>query len=145
MMEQPNKQNTLYLPIKQSYFDAIIAGTKKAEYREVKEGLTANKYLIKDAATGYKLNPAVATDPTQRYYVDDYINGGFPFLPREYKYLSLAVGYNKERDTALVEVTGFSFEPQMIREDRTGTPRFAFWTIVYHLGRVVQLHRKGQP
>ncbi len=28
------KENTLYLPIKQVYFDAIIAGTKKEEYRE---------------------------------------------------------------------------------------------------------------
>lgn len=141
-MEQPNRQNTLYLPIKQVYFDAIIAGTKKEEYREIKEGLTANKYLIKDPATGYKLNPEVAKDPAQRYYVDDYINGGFPFLPREYKYLNLAVGYNKERDTALVEVTGYSFHAEMIREDREGVPRFAFWTIAYHLGCVVQVHRK---
>jgi hypothetical protein len=141
-MEKPNKQNTLYLPIKQVYFDAIIAGTKKAEYREVKEGLTANKYLIKDPATGYRLNPAVATDQTRRYYVDDYINGGFPFLPRPYRYLYLAVGYNKERDTALVEVTGYSFTPDMIREDRDGVPRFAFWTIAYHLGRVIEVHRK---
>lgn len=144
-MELPNRQNTLYLPIKQVYFDAILAGTKKEEYREVKEGLTANKYLIKDPVTGYKLNQKVATDPTQRYYVDDYINGGFPFLPREYKYLNLAVGYAKERDTALVEVVGFSFTPEMIREDRNGVPRFAFWTIAYHLGRVLKVHRKGQP
>ena len=142
MMEKPNRQNTLYLPIKQLYFDQILAGTKKAEYREVKEGLTAGKYLIKDPATGYRLNPAVATDPTRRYYVDDYINGGFPFLPRPYQYLYLAVGYNKERDTALVEVTGYSFQADMIREDREGVPRFAFWTIAYHLGRVIEVHRK---
>ena len=41
-------EETLYLPIKQVYFDEIIAGTKKAEYREVKEGITANRYLLKD-------------------------------------------------------------------------------------------------
>ncbi len=49
-MEAPNKENTLYLPIKQVYFDQIIDGTKKIEYREVKEGTTANRYLIKDPA-----------------------------------------------------------------------------------------------
>ena len=30
-METPAKENTLYLPIKQVYFDQIIAGTKKEE------------------------------------------------------------------------------------------------------------------
>lgn len=141
-MELPNRENTLYLPIKQVYFDQIIAGTKTSEFREIKEGLTANKYLIKDPVTGYKLNTAVVSDPDRQYYVDDIINGGFPFLPRAYKYLSLAVGYAKERDTALVEVVGFSFKPDMIRRDSNGVPRFAFWTIEYHLGRVVRLHRK---
>lgn len=142
-MERPDKHNTLYLPVKQVYFDAIIAGTKTSEYREIKEGLTANKYLIKDPETGYRLNPDVVTDTTRRYYVDDYVNGGFPFLPRQYKYLQLAVGYAKERDTALVEVVGYSFRPEMIRHDGDGIPRFAFWTIEYHLGRVVRLHRKS--
>ena len=28
MNEKPTKENTLYLPIKQVYFDQIIAGTK---------------------------------------------------------------------------------------------------------------------
>ena len=37
-METPTKENTLYLTIKQVYFDQIIAGTKKDEYREVKIG-----------------------------------------------------------------------------------------------------------
>lgn len=40
-MEQPTKQNTLYLPIKQIYFDQIIAGTKREEYREIKDGQCA--------------------------------------------------------------------------------------------------------
>src|SRR5699024_6338364 len=35
-MEQPTKENTLYLPIKQIYFEQIIAGTKDKEYREIK-------------------------------------------------------------------------------------------------------------
>ena len=41
-MTQATKENTLYLPIKQVYFDQIIAGTKKEEYREVKYGITSS-------------------------------------------------------------------------------------------------------
>ncbi|MCD8293395.1 MAG: hypothetical protein LUC23_06510 [Prevotellaceae bacterium] len=137
-MEAPDKENTLYLPIKQVYFDQILAGTKKEEYREVKLGFTANRYLIKDAKTKYALNPDV-TDPDTEYWVDDYNGGHFPFLPKPYKYLYLAVGYAKERDTMTVEVTGYSFEPHRIRVER-----FAWWVIVYHLGKVIEVHRKGE-
>lgn len=136
MKEAPNKENTLYLPIKQVYFDQIIAGTKKCEYREIKEGITANKYLLKDANKQYILNPE-CTDPDKEYFIDDYNNGNFPFLPKRYKYLSLAVGYAKERDTAIVEVTDYSFEPHLIRVNL-----YAFWNIVYHLGDIIEIHRK---
>jgi hypothetical protein len=136
MKPTPTKENTLYLPIKQVYFDQIIAGTKKEEYREIKEGITANRYLIKDEKTKYKLNPDV-TSPEKEYFVDDYNKGSFPFLPKEYKFLYLAVGYAKERDTALVEVTGYSFQPHMIRANL-----YAFWVIAFHLGDVIELHRK---
>ncbi len=136
MNEVPTKENTLYLPIKQIYFDEIIAGTKKEEYREVKEGITANRYLIKDTKTKYALNPDV-TDSSKEYFIDDYNNGNFPFLPKQYKYLNLVVGYAKERDMAIVEVTGFSFKPEMIRAEL-----YAFWVIAFHLGKVIELHRK---
>lgn len=130
-----NKE-ALYLPIKQVYFDEIIAGNKNAEYREVKEGITASRYLLKDASGKYVPDPEV-TEPGKEYFIDDYNNGKFPFMPKKYKYLALAVGYAKERDTAIVEVTGYSFEPDMIRNNR-----YAFWTIVYHLGKVIEVHRK---
>ena len=42
------------MPIKQVYFDQIIAGTKKEEYREIKEGITANRYLLKDRPQVYQ-------------------------------------------------------------------------------------------
>ena len=136
MKIKPTKENTLYLPIKQVYFDQIIAGTKKEEFREIKEGITANRYLIKNPKTKYNLNPDCTNQETE-YFVDDYNNGNFPFLPKEYKYLYLAVGYAKERDTALVEVTGFSFQPHMIRVNL-----YAFWVIAFHLGDILELHRK---
>lgn len=135
-MEASTKENTLYLPIKQVYFDQIIQGTKKEEYREIKEGITANRYLLKDGKGKYALNPDV-TQPDKEYFIDDYNNGNFPFVPKPYKYLYLAVGYAKERDTALVEVDGFRFIPNMIRANL-----YAFWQIAFHIGRVVEVHRK---
>ena len=135
-METPTKENTLYLPIKQVYFDQIIAGTKKEEYREIKEGITANRYLLKDRNGKYVLNPDV-TQPDKEYFIDDYNNGNFPFVLKPYKYLYIAVGYAKERDTALVEVDGFRFIPNMIRADL-----YAFWQIAFHLGEIIEVHRK---
>lgn len=131
-----SKDDILYLPIKQVYFDQIIEGTKKEEYREIKEGITANRYLLKDKSGKYVLNPDV-TEANNEYYIDDYNNGNFPFLPKPYKYLYLAVGYAKERDTALVEIIGFRFIPNMIRANK-----YAFWVIAYQLGKVIEIHRK---
>lgn len=135
-MEASTKENTLYLPIKQMYFDQIVEGTKKEEYREIKEGITANRYLLKDSKGKYVLNPDV-TQPDKEYFIDDYNEGNFPFVPKPYKYLYLAVGYAKERDTALVEVDGFRFIPNMIRANL-----YAFWQIAFHIGRVVEVYRK---
>jgi hypothetical protein len=135
-METPTKENTLYLPIKQVYFDQIIAGTKKEEYREIKEGITANRYLLKDKNGKYVLNPDV-TQSDKEYFIDDYNNGNFPFVPKPYKYLYIAVGYAKERDTAIVEVDGFRFIPNMIRGNL-----YAFWQIAFHLGKIIEIHRK---
>lgn len=135
-MDTPTKENTLYLPIKQIFFDQIIAGTKKEEYREIKEGITANRYLLKDKNGKYVLNPDV-TQPDKEYFIDDYNNGNFPFVAKPYKYLYIAVGYAKERDTALVEVDGFRFIPNMIRGNL-----YAFWQIAFHLGEIIEVHRK---
>lgn len=87
------KENTLYLPIKQVYFDQIIDGSKKEEYREVK-GTTAGKYLMKDENGAFVRNPE-CTQPDKDYFIEDYNGGNFPFLPRQYKYLSMAVGTPK--------------------------------------------------
>ena len=93
-MEKPNKQHTLYLTIKQVYFDQIIAGTKKEEFREVKYGITSNRYLQKDTNGNFVLDPS-CTEEGKEYFVDDYNTGSFPFLPKPFKYLNLAVGYDR--------------------------------------------------
>ena len=138
-MIQATKENTLYLPIKQIYFDQIIAGTKKEEEREVKMGITASRYLLHDANGNLVLNPS-CTEDDEEYFLDDYNDGNFPFLAKPFKYLHLAVGYNKVRDEALVEVTGTSFKAARILGQ--GKKKFAWWIIVFHLGKVVKLERQ---
>jgi len=135
--------DTLYLPIKQVYFDQIVEGTKKEEYRECKPGVTMNRYLQKDPTepSGYKINPATA-EPGKMYYWDDYNGGRYMFVPKPIKRLYLAVGYAKERDTAIVEVTGIHFNPECLRRDREGNPVFCYWVMALELGKVLELHRK---
>ena len=136
--------DTLYLPIKQTYFDQIMAGTKTVEYREVREGATMSRYLIKEKnPSGYKLNPA-CTDPTRRYYYNDYNGGCYPFLPKPFKKAYLAVGYAKNRPTAVVEVTGITFHPEQILKDREGKPCFCWWVLELHLGKVLNMRKKRE-
>ena len=132
--EEPNKANTLYLPIKQIYFDQIIAGTKRDEYREVKKS-TAARLLYKDEE-GYYYLDGNHTKEGETYYIDDYNNGHFPYVPKPFKYLHLAVGYAKVRDEAIVEITGIT----MIPENLGGG--IATWIIDYHLGKIVKLERQ---
>ncbi len=68
----------LSLNIKKQYFDEIINGIKKVEYRELKQ-TTLNKYTYIDEADG------------KRYL-------------RRYDALRLFVGYHKDRESALVQV-----------------------------------------
>ena len=78
----------LTLNIKKVYFDEIISGTKKIEYRELKQ-TTLNKYTYVDEADG------------KRYL-------------RRYDALRLFVGYNKDRESALVQVTDITYNEGIV-------------------------------
>lgn len=135
-------EDTLYLPIRQVYFDQIIAGTKKTEYRQIPGHPIASRYLIKaDTPSRYELDPE-HTEPGRFYDWNDYNGGHYPFRPRPFKYLYMAVGYEKDRDTAKVEITGITFHPENILHDRAGKPCFCFWVMEIHLGRVIEVYRK---
>lgn len=154
---EPTKDNTLYLPIKQTFFDQIVAGTKKEEYREIKD-TTYKKYLeVSEEGLPY-YNPDLVKEESD-LLADCLIwnDGVYPYIPKDYKYLDLAVGYNKERDTAKVQITGITFEPFI--NEGTGKParltvsdgnrliisdngELCIWQIVYHLGDIIELHRK---
>lgn len=154
-MEKPTKENTLYLVIKQVYYDQILAGTKKEEYREVKDTMV-KKYLLMDEEGLPALNDnANIDDPLVNDGVPEAYNGGvFPYLPIQYKYLNLAVGYKADRQTMTVEVKDISFRvqegkkgPILMYDDGVNTPQMVtdsskanacFWEIIYHLGKVIE-------
>lgn len=154
---EPTKENTLYLTIKQVYFDQIMEGSKTEEYREIKE-TTYKKYLEVDEGGNMLFSlKAISEEELNSYSEADllyiYNDGVCPLVPKENLwYLNLAVGYNKVRDTALVEVEGITFE---VAKDKYGKPARFFaaedgsitfdpngnlcvWTAVLHLGKVVE-------
>jgi hypothetical protein len=135
MKTEPTKENTLYLVMQKVFFDDIVSGEKTEEFREVKS-TTAGRYLIHDKRTRYKLNPD-NTNPDKEYFLDDYNGGNFPFIPKDIKYLSLAVGYHKVRDTCIIEVKEISFEADMVRRNM-----YCFWVAVFHLGKIVEYQKK---
>lgn len=162
---KPTKENTLYLVIKQVYFDAILNGTKKQEYREIKEttyGKFLNTAKVNDEVR-IEFDSDKITDEEFDKYPNNpmiYNNGLYPYIPTDYKFLDLAVGYKKDRDTMTIAVEGIHFEPMItkfgkearfsddgerMRIDDNGD--FCIWQIVYTLGEIVEtdLRKDRQP
>ena len=125
---------TLKLIIKQCFFDEIIKGTKKQEFREVKP--TTIKRLLQLDEEGYEVEDE---------------NGNA--LPIKYDALQLFVGYAKNRASAIVEVkSAFCQIPldngePIIYEfgtDKDGNPLvWVVETVVYNLGKVLAYKPKG--
>lgn len=101
LLKDPLGDDELYLVIKKEWFDQIMSGEKKEEYRDFKEGL-AGRYTYK-------------AEDGKRYL-------------RPFGKLRLAVGYHKNRDTALVEVTNITCCDGE--------------TITYSLGRILEYKPK---
>lgn len=97
-------KEVLTLIIKKKYFDQIIAGTKKQEFREIKPS-TERKYIEFDS---------------DGYPVEDE-NGNT--IPLHYDYILLYVGYSPDREAAIVECTGASTQ---ILIDEENEPIFYF-------------------
>ena len=103
----------LNLIIKQKYFDAILAGRKVQEFREVRP--TTIKKLLQLDEEGFEIEDE---------------NGNAQ--PIKYDAIQFYVGYNKDRDNALVEVCDAHCE---IFVDKSNEP------ITYEHGR----DKDGQP
>lgn len=125
---------TLKLIIKQCFFDEIIKGTKKQEFREVKP--TTIKRLLQLDKDGYEIE-------------DEHGNA----QPIKYDALQLFVGYAKNRASAIVEVKSAfcqipleNGEPIIYEHgtDKDGNPlTWVVETVVYNLGKVLAYKPKG--
>ena len=149
------KDNTLYLPIEQVHFEAILNGTIDKEYRSIKPN-SFKKYLeTKEVEDGVYLFyiPELITEERLAVYANDFMyynDGVFPYLPKDIAYLDVV--NTKDGNTMTVEVTDISFEPgkdkngniAVISYDEEGRPYrdaqgdFTIWNIVFHLGEIVE-------
>lgn len=135
--ESPNTYkggNTLKLSIKQVFFNQIVAGTKKTEYREIFNAYTANKYLATDVH-GTPLCDPKHTVEGHTYHPDEYNNGYFPFVARPYKRIRFSVG--PFGDSCMAEITHVTFS--VSRQKENG---LVVWQAEYHLGKVTNVRRK---
>lgn len=129
-LEREGKTVVTYI-IKQHYFDEILAGRKKKEYRELKA--TTLKKLVK-------------LDKNGNMQFDENENA----IPIHYDAMLLFVGYQKVRDSALVEITGEKEEMfldekgEEVYEVLEDGSRFYPSQIAYDLGRVLckEVHPK---
>ena len=126
----------LNLIIKQRYFDAIMCGQKVQEFREVKP--TTIKKLLKLDDEGYEI-------------LDEHGNS----QPIEYDAIRFFVGYNKDRDSALVEVKSAYTEIFVDDKDEPiefevlneQTGKVEYWVaqqVVYNLGKILETDIKTE-
>jgi len=113
----------LQLIIKQKFYDEIIAGTKKQEFREVKP-TTYKKYCEVDEE-GFAVMK----------------NG--KFVPKKYDAIQFYVGYHPDRSGALVEVKGaeivvFEDENHEIITYKHNGEEYIAAQIIYDLGKVIE-------
>lgn len=120
----------LNLILKQKYFDAIMCGQKVQEFREVKP--TTIKKLLQLDEKGYEIE-------------DEFGNA----QPIEYDAIRFYVGYNKDRDSALVEVKDAYCEifvdennkPIEYELEDPATGEMRYWVaeqVVYNLGKILE-------
>ncbi len=125
----------LTLIIKQQYFNEILSGTKKQEFREIKP--TTAKRLIQ-----FNQDGTIPIDKNENS------------IPIKYDALRLYAGYNKNRDTMLVEVKSASVDfirddngeqiKDLIGKDEKGQDVWWwFEEITYNLGKVLEYQIKG--
>ncbi len=122
-LERQGKK-VIQLIIKQKWFDQILSGEKTQEFREIKP--FTEKKLVQIDKDGYAVN-------------DEHDNA----IPIHYDAILFFVGYNRERDSALIEVKG---EHTEIFVDENGEiiqfelEDGGWWVaeqVVYDLGKVL--------
>lgn len=125
----------LNLIIKQKYFDSIMCGQKVQEFREVKP--TTVKKLLQLDEEGYEITDEAGNAQ-----------------PIKYDAIRFFVGYNKDRDSALVEVKDAYCEIFVDENDKPiefevlnpKTGETDYWVaeqVVYNLGKILETDIKA--
>ena len=156
----PSKENTLYLIIKQNYFDDILMGSQKQESREINY-TSYNKYLDTWENDGevylYVDKKKLQINNHQQSSNNPmiYNNGDYPFIPIKYQFLNLVAGYNENRDSMIIAVENIHFETikgkdgkdarfsndtERMKIDKNG--ELCIWQVVYTLGEIVETDLK---
>lgn len=130
----------LNLIIKQKYFDEILSGKKTEEFREVRP-TTFKKYL-RYVVAGDEFDD-IDKLPDDLKYAEALEKEGFDVMPIDYDALRLYVGYNKDRDSMLVEVKGIVMETfvnennEPIYYEYKGH-EYVMTQMVYKLGEIIE-------
>jgi hypothetical protein len=153
---EPTKDNSLYLSVKQNVFDDIISGKSKTFCQEIRDMNFLR--LLKTERKQPSFNPKKISVSNPLNNDPMVYNGGvFPFYLKEYESLSIAVGFAKIRDEAIVSIRRVDVSPlknedgTAVRldfdEDGNGHPSsdgpYTIWNITYHLGKILQINRKN--
>lgn len=125
----------LNLIIKQKYFDEILSGAKTEEYREIRP-TTFRKYCR------YEID-GKEYERLEDYKPDNDEPYTYEAVPVHYDALRLYVGYNKDRDSMLVEVKDYYIN---YYEDENGellsytidNDTYLVCDMVYVLGKILE-------
>lgn len=134
----------LKLIIKQQWFDAILSGEKTEEYREVKP-TTFKKYL--NYVVAGELFSDLSEVPNEKKYTDDLKENGFDVELIQYDALRLYVGYNKDRDSMLVEVKDAILTNLVDENDEPiyyeyKGNEYIMQEVTYVLGKILEVNKK---
>lgn len=121
----------LTLIIKQCYFDEIVAGKKTEEYREVKP-TTASKYIYYVDEQGNQYKPSAL--PPEDVPLEEKLI--------EYDAIQFYVGYNADRDSALVEVKDAVLDIYQEETYEYKGEIYMLSVITYKLGKILEVKKK---
>lgn len=125
----------LTLIIKQKFFDEIVNGRKSIEYRDVTR--TNAKKLVQTDENGY--------------LIENQESNVSPYYPKNYDAIRFYVGYQKDRDTALIKVKNVVNKAVLTDDGKfiyDGDPQsadfFVFSVNEYYLGEAIEIKRKSK-
>ena len=121
------EDNTLYLQVKQEEFYHIVVEEAASLVRPITES-TAPRYLAVNAQ-GVPLYNMQNVKEGERYYLNDYNAGKFPYALREYRYLKLVNG----NATALIAIRRINLQAENVKGD------IAQWNVEFSLGEILKV------